>query len=540
MKHIFTLFCLTILFLAGCGGDSDAAATVTAPPTTSAPLPSLTPVPETPRDTPTSDAAALPSPTTPETAALRSDLLNLSWDDRTLFAANLISSEQAILTGLAGATVYHLDVEIDNRLTGLRGREELLYTNRDDVPLSEIYLRLFPQLFGGSSTASDITVNGQQATSDLELNGSAIRLTLEPPLAPGEQVVIAMSFDVTVPTTPEGNYGAFALIDEVLALAHFYPMVTVYDDEGWNIEIAPPAGDVVYAEASFYVTQITAPADLVLITSGVITDRQEVDGRQVVTAVAGPARDFYIAGSPRFIAISAQSGESTVTSYTLPEYEDRGREVLDYALYALNVYGTQYGPYPYTELEIASTPNQALGIEYPGVFVNTMALYTPEQEFSVPDSYYIESTTAHEAAHQWFYNTVGNDQLDEPWLDEAMAQFSTYLYFLDRYGNEGAQAFYDSFTLRWERGAGNADIPVGLPVRSYTGAEYSAIVYGRGPLFFITLQDEMGTEAFSAFLHDYYRTFQWGIVTTESLQALAEQHCGCDLTTLFEAWVYPR
>ena len=111
MKQLKTFFCLILLFLVGCGGDSDAAATSTAIPATTAPLPTLTPVPATPRDTPTSEAAALPTATTGSAiTSPASNLLNLAWDDRSLFAANLISSEQAILTDLAGATVYHLDV----------------------------------------------------------------------------------------------------------------------------------------------------------------------------------------------------------------------------------------------------------------------------------------------------------------------------------------------------------------------------------------------------------------------------------------------
>ena len=32
----------------------------------------------------------------------------------------------------------------------------------------------------------------------------------------------------------------------------------------------------------------------------------------------------------------------------------------------------------------------------------------------------------HEIVHQWFYSLVGNDQIDDPWLDEA---FATYLIY---------------------------------------------------------------------------------------------------------------
>ena len=50
----------------------------------------------------------------------------------------------------------------------------------------------------------------------------------------------------------------------------------------------------------------------------------------------------------------------------------------------------------------------------------------------------------------------------------------------------------------------------------------------------------MGEEGFDEFLRDYYRTSQWGMATTESLKSLAEEHCQCDLSELFDAWIYAR
>jgi len=49
----------------------------------------------------------------------------------------------------------------------------------------------------------------------------------------------------------------------------------------------------------------------------------------------------------------------------------------------------------------------------------------------------------------------------------------------------------------------------------------------------------MGTEAFDAFLKEYTETLSWGIATPEFLQLLAEEHCTCDLDTIFNEWVYP-
>jgi aminopeptidase N len=154
-----------------------------------------------------------------------------------------------------------------------------------------------------------------------------------------------------------------------------------------------------------------------------------------------------------------------------------------------------------------------------------------------PARIYMEATVAHETGHQWFYNLVGNDQLDDPWLDESLTQFATLQYYEDEYGTQGASGFEDSLKGRWDS-VNDEKIPIGLPVAKYNDQEYGAIVYGRGPLFFVALREEMGAESFNAFLKDYTETLSWKISTPETLQSLAEKHCACDLQKIFDEWVY--
>jgi hypothetical protein len=49
----------------------------------------------------------------------------------------------------------------------------------------------------------------------------------------------------------------------------------------------------------------------------------------------------------------------------------------------------------------------------------------------------------------------------------------------------------------------------------------------------------MGKEAFDAFLKDYTESNKWEIGTSAEIKSLAEEHCGCNLTDMFEEWVYP-
>jgi len=78
-----------------------------------------------------------------------------------------------------------------------------------------------------------------------------------------------------------------------------------------------------------------------------------------------------------------------------------------------------------------------------------------------------------------------------------------------------------------------------MPVAEYEGSTYSAIIYGRGAFFFDALREKLGEEKFDAFMKDYVATNSWGIGTGESLKALAEKHCRCNLTTLYDQWVTP-
>jgi aminopeptidase N len=467
-------------------------------------------------------------------------LASTAWDDRTIFSQGLIETEQEVLDQLPGASLYHLDFQISDDFLLLTGYEEVHYTNRENEPLDEIYFRLFPNAAGGKASMSAVKVDGQAVEPGYEFEDTALRVPLPVTLQPGERVTIQMDFEVEVTQEMAGNYGLFGYFDGVLVLDEFYPAIPVYDDEGWNVETPPPNADATYFDASFYRVRVTAPTSLTIAASGIEVERKEEAGNQILTFAAGPARDFYLAASENYTVLSEKVGETTVNSYAFPERVGGADLALQITVESLKSFSERFGPYPYTEFDVLSTPMQALGIEYPGITGISLALYNPnERILGLQSRIVLESTVAHEVAHQWFYNVVGNDQIDEPWLDEALAQYATWLYYLDVYGEAAAQDYRASWNERWDR-VERADIPIGLPAGAYVGREYGAIVYGRGPLFLAALADKMGQETFDEFLRDYYQTHKWGISTGETFKQLAEQHCQCDLTTLFEEWVYPK
>ncbi len=544
MKRTLPLWLALIALGAACrfGGSTPLPTTL---PSTSTPLAPASPVDaltqtpiETASEAPIETPTNAPVPTMISESAQplpASPIFEIDWKDSAPYQAGLIASQQKALSRIAAATIYHMAIEISDDYQHIAGRQAVRYINNEDAPLDQILFRLFPNISDGSSQVTNLTLNDEPVEPAYSLQDSVMTVSMPAPLPPGEAAILSMDFEVVVPQSAGGNYGIFAYLEDVLALAHFYPMIAVYDDEGWNAEIPPPSGDVVYADASFYLARVSAPADLVVVGGGSEVSHIEADGRQEITYALGPARDFYLAASSRYELISSQVGETTLNSYTFPEWRARSELSLETMRHALNSFNDRYGAYPYTELDLVSTATLALGIEYPGIIVATNRAY--EDNPPRYDPVTLESTVAHEVAHQWFYATIGNDQLDEPWLDESVTQYATMVYFGDRYGDAGTSGFRNSLLQRWG-GIGGQEVAIGQPVADFSPAEYNGIVYGRGGLFMEALATEMGEAAFDQFMLNYAGNHQWGIATAESFRAEAETACGCDLESLFADWIY--
>jgi hypothetical protein len=509
-------FLLCLILLTGCAGGT---LLVPWPP-----LPTSMILSPTPR--PTIDAAirltATPLPTSEPALSAQE-----------VYAAALRPNGLASVN-TPGMTEYRLDATVAPDLSRISGQANILYTNREATPLDTIYLHLYPNLWDGGMTVTEARMNGKAVSATYPSGDDVIGLPLAAPLAPGEAVELALRFDLPVPSGEGvGNYGEFALQDGVLALAHFYPTVAVYDTD-WRLETPAPHGDVIFQDANLYDVTLTAPADLTVVATGETLGKTvNADGSATWRLGGGPMRDFNMVASRDYLSASTQVGDIAVNSYFLPGDEAGGRKALDWAAQALTTYQKEFGAYPYRELDVVETGTTAGGIEYPGLVAVASRLYSDPARQT-----FFESATAHEVAHQWWYNVIGNDQVNHPWLDEALTQYATYTYFQTAHGDAGGQGFVDSLNSRWTA-VGKEKTPIGLPVGDYTAKEYGAIVYGRGPLFFIALRDRLGDEKMAELLRRYYAEQAWDIATPEEFRALAEDVTGESLADLWAEWVEP-
>jgi hypothetical protein len=441
----------------------------------------------------------------------------------------MASSAQSILEGLPGACIYHLAFSIADPPTLISGVEEARYTNQEMVALTELDLAVFPEILGGSIIVRNVAIDDKPVKVILQ-NGF-IRIPLTPALQPWQSVILHLEFEVTVPELGgDYYYGIFGYNDGILSMAHAYPTILVYNEKGWNDQAPDLDGDPLFSDTSFYLVSVEAPADLVIAASGIEVERSEVAGRQEVLYADGPARDFYLAASSNFNKQSETVGGLTINSYAPADLDQSALSTLGTARTAISGFSRRYAPYPYTEFDIVPIITSAGGVEFPGMTSVAKDVYN--------DSVFLEVVVTHEVGHQWFYNLVGNATQDQPWLDESLAEFVTWQYYLDEYGSREAQSYREEMLNYWDI-LSDAKIPIGLPVSGYTSDEYTSIVYGRGLFFMLALRDRMGLDIFDRFMTNYTRQYEWSIATTSGFKQVAEQTCACDLTSLFDQWVNP-
>lgn len=427
------------------------------------------------------------------------------------------------------ASRYEIRIAVDPAAAQVSGHQEVRYTNAEDTSLNGLYLRLFPNTpgYGGRMTVTHLLLDGQPVTPTVELEGSALWVPLQPVLPPGQALGLSMDFTVTVPTSDPAGYAQLAYMQGVMSLPNVYPLIPVYDDQGWNVEVAPEYGDAVYSDVAYYTVQVTAPPTLTLIASGSCAGPSGA-----WTCTAAPMRDIMLVLGQEYQRASQVVGSVQINSYFYPQHRESGARALEVAADAVTVYSGLFGPYAYAELDVVETPTYAGGIEYPGLVVIGDRLYRGSSR--------LEWVVAHEVAHQWWYAVVGNDQVDEPWLDEALAQYSALLYDEMVYGAQtAADVLEQQFRATYERlVADYEDMPVGLPVAAYDSARYGAVVYYKGPLYFHALRQEVGDQAFFAILQTYYRRCRYGIATPQSFLTAIRIVTGEEHRDLFEQWIW--
>jgi len=437
---------------------------------------------------------------------------------------------------------YQLELDLSEGGPDYRGKERLTLTNLTGSELTEIIFRLYPNspnIYGGSMEVTSASVNSTPLEPEVFLEDqTGLRLPLIQDLAPGETAVVEMEFEGHPPEDmgTQGGYGIFNYISDgpAVVLANWYPLLAEWDDGGWVANAVIGEGDAVVSRSAFYDVQVTAPADWKIITSGSLAGEDQQNDTRQSRFASGPVREFMLVAGPLFTRQESSLDDISIVHWGLSGTEESWDKVLEVAIESLDTYAQYFGEYPYKELDIVAVPlRYASGVEYPGLILIEGNLYSGPEAAT-----YLPVVVSHEAAHQWWYAVVGNDILESPWQDEALATYSSLLhaeihnpaaYRIELAAYKAAVAAYEDK---------NGSEPIARPLEDFQGRSdaYSTIVYLKGALFFVEVRKTIGDDAFFQALQNYYYGNRFDLASPEELLDAFEAACGCNLDELYQEW----
>ncbi|TWD81876.1 peptidase M1-like protein [Kribbella amoyensis] len=407
------------------------------------------------------------------------------------------------LSRAPGDAAYDVRLRADATGTNWTGRERITFANTSDVPLTEVWLRLWGNAWDGCASPVEVSrfAGGKAATPTV--NCTAVKVTLTKPLRPGKKTTVAFDVTMTAPDRAErfGRSGKYRFFGNAL------PVLAVRDQAGWHLEPDVGIGESYYTLASDFVVRLDHPAGLSVPATGVATRH----GSTSTVSVAKQVRDFAWAAGPFQQSTTKTPAGTTVRTWWTDVVKPAAvADARTKGAAALDDFGRRFGKYPYGEVDLVLNDNweSFSGMEYPGFVL----LVAPPDE---------EGPVVHELAHQWWYGIVGNNEYADPWLDESLAVYSSYLHWGD--------SQEDCWNGPLEHAISND-----MGYWKQHGPGWSAYVYSYGACMLADLERVLGSPAMAKMLKDYAKAHWYGVSTPAAFKAAAQAATSKDLTAFWK------
>jgi len=448
---------------------------------------------------------------------------------------------------------YIINVVFDEQNMLLEAKQRIHYENTTEGTIKDLYFHLYANAFNDIGTApfeagdmeraypngfdeggiEIISVKKGNKKVNYKIMGEGntnLRVTPKNPIEPGASIELTMEFKVKLPN----SIGRMGYGENTVNIANWYPVLSVLDENGWNLEPYHSIGDPFYSNISGYSVNISIPEQYKLASTGNIIKVNADKNGKTYKIKADNVRDFAIVLSKKFFINRGDMDGTEVISYTIDGLKNE--QALNYGMDALQIFNRSFGKYPYKQLSVVASDFFVGGMEYPNLVMIGQMLYEMDEDFS------LEYVIAHEIAHQWWYGMVGNNEIKEPWLDEALTEYSTLMYFEEKYGGHIEEQVYEKMIkAQYEDFLGRRSGGDGGILKSLDEfddqLQYSSIVYGKGAMFIRELRREMGDEAFIKALREYFDMYKFKNASTENFYNTLQKNTDKDLKKEFSKWL---
>ncbi len=455
---------------------------------------------------------------------------------------------KAPLAAQTPITNYSIDALLQPLTRLVNGSTTINYVNHATDSLPELYFHLYPNAFQpeGWMEVFDVLFNDTSLPYMISgIDDSLLWVNLVSGsgpgvLVPGQNVTLDLFWQVMIPERFD-RFGVTIETEdfELLAfnLGNWHPIVSVYDNRGWDRRPYSHLGESFYSDVAVYDVEITVPDDYVVVATGELESRSAGGGTRTWHFVTGPVRDFTWCASPHYQTLSVETQGVNVTSYHIADHELAGQRALEIAAQCLEVFGNRFGPYPWKSLQVVETDFWAGGMEYPQLVMIGAVLYDDYAGLS-----YFSSVVAHEIGHEWIPFTIGTDSYSEPWIDEGFATFCEFVWVEHVYGSS-TLADYRLYYLNryWSYVANSGDESINQSMAFWQDTywdAYGSIVYSKAALVYDMLRYQLGDATFFQAWQDLYSLVIHQNVRARTLQQYFEASVGESLNWFFEPWVF--
>lgn len=444
-------------------------------------------------------------------------------------------------------TNYDIQVKYDEASHTAECKQTVVYINNAKDQMNEVYLHIYPNHFSKKEYVSMLTQDtyqtypgdvfspGSIAMDSVMVNGTAadfktqgeentvLRIGLKEPLMRGHSIQLSLGYRLQLPNMK----GRFSWSSLSTNFANWYPIMAVYDDKGWHLDKYYELGDPFYSETSDYHVTIDLPQGMQAATTGKITSDVKENGRHILDVKAECVRDFAFVASNAF-TICEKDVQGVNLRVALPSKDAKRMSAMQaVATDALRVFNKRFGAYIGDTLTVAFV-NDFTGMEYPGiVFIDADLLNGAD------NADFCSRCVVHEIAHQWWYSAVGNNEVDEAWLDESLTSFSEMVFVAEKTGWEEAEKYWDMESPAESK-------PLLRKLGEFYGWSDYGYIYRYGPLFYRQLMKYLGDDAFYAMLQKYYSIYKFRVATSDGLRNLVVETGNTDAIRWYDKWVYGK
>jgi aminopeptidase N len=279
---------------------------------------------------------------------------------------------------------------------------------------------------------------------------------------------------------------------------------------------------------------VTAPSRYQVVSNGLLVEETDLgDGRRVTHwKQSVPIATWLNAlGVARFTSHHAGTVRGVpLETWVHPNDRRKGLDALEGPTRrAVDFYVRQIGEFPYEKLGVVQAAGTDGGMEH------ASAIFVGE---GTVDRGSATSLVAHEVAHQWFGDSVTEQDWDDVWLSEG---FATYFAMRFIEHEEGREAFVAALRRARSRVFAAEERAPRLAVihtnPSDTSGVLNDLVYQKGGWVLHMLRGRVGDDPFTAGVRKYYATYRDKNATTDDFRRVMEGASGQDLAWFFRQWL---